>query len=456
MGSTKHVQYQKSTLVDIKSKGNYWFVVCTKPQALRKNKHDKAIRRSTKTREYREATRLWDKIEKEIYQEFDAALNRDPFMELADKYWNRANPDYSLDKFKSSLLAGDIELELNHDKEVTKFINSFDEPLTEMPEFMFTEAGVRIPTDFKKRYPRVYSEDYKVKILEDLIGNEVIDHNEINEFFRYLNYDEAIEVRYFVQTLRPDNPYPLQMQTKQREVELTEAGINDKRKVKIAPQRATSSQIMNQSGCPSIGDVLPEYMLAKKWNHIRDKTKKYTPNYINKCLEIIGNLPLDQVQNFHANDIAKRLDEEGKANSTIKNYVNSLGGLLAWATTNVRNKRSEIEKPWVLSNVFMGVSLEYWGAKKREWEALETKQLMHLFSLEMSEQERLILTLLITTGMRLDEVCLLRWEQIKKDKNGIRFIDLSVTSREVVRLFLEQLRFDFVPVFHGLQGRFAA
>ena len=33
---------------------------------------------------------------------------------------------------------------------------------------------------------------------------------------------------------------------------------------------------------------------------------------------------------------------------------------------------------------------------------------------------------------------------------------LGVTSREVVRLFLEQLRFDFVPVFHGLQGRFAA
>ena len=33
---------------------------------------------------------------------------------------------------------------------------------------------------------------------------------------------------------------------------------------------------------------------------------------------------------------------------------------------------------------------------------------------------------------------------------------LAVTSREVVRLFLEQLRFDFVPVFHYLQGRFAA
>ena len=47
---------------------------------------------------------------------------------------------------------------------------------------------------------------------------------------------------------------------------------------------------------------------------------------------------------------------------------------------------------------------------------------------------------------------------------GCQFLDdyaraddfLGVTSREVVRLFLEQLRFDFVPVFHGLQGRFTA
>jgi hypothetical protein len=35
-------------------------------------------------------------------------------------------------------------------------------------------------------------------------------------------------------------------------------------------------------------------------------------------------------------------------------------------------------------------------------------------------------------------------------------LSLAVTSREVVRLFLEQFRFDFVPLFHGLQGRFAA
>ena len=35
-------------------------------------------------------------------------------------------------------------------------------------------------------------------------------------------------------------------------------------------------------------------------------------------------------------------------------------------------------------------------------------------------------------------------------------VDLGVTSRQVVWLLLEQLRFEFVPVFHGLQGRFSA
>ena len=30
---------------------------------------------------------------------------------------------------------------------------------------------------------------------------------------------------------------------------------------------------------------------------------------------------------------------------------------------------------------------------------------------------------------------------------------LTVTSRTVVRLYFEQVRLEFVPVFHGLQGR---
>lgn len=43
----------------------------------------------------------------------------------------------------------------------------------------------------------------------------------------------------------------------------------------------------------------------------------------------------------------------------------------------------------------------------------------------MTEKDRLCLELLITTGCRLDEVALVKWEQIKVDKNQIRYIDLA-------------------------------
>ena len=77
---------------------------------------------------------------------------------------------------------------------------------------------------------------------------------------------------------------------------------------------------------------------------------------------MFGDSPMDQVQNFNAHDVAKKLDTLGKANSTVKNYVSSLSGLLTWATTNVRNHNQAIEKQWIASNAFAGVSLEDWGA----------------------------------------------------------------------------------------------
>lgn len=45
------------------------------------------------------------------------------------------------------------------------------------------------------------------------------------------------------------------------------------------------------------------------------------------------------------------------------------------------------------------------------------------------------------------------WSALLSNPRTISFTELGVTSREVVRVFLKQLWFQFVPVFHGLQGR---
>ena len=47
-------------------------------------------------------------------------------------------------------------------------------------------------------------------------------------------------------------------------------------------------------------------------------------------------------------------------------------------------------------------------------------------------------------------------EMLTKLRTNPGAYDVVVTSRKNVRLFLEQLRFDFVPVLHGLQWRLAA
>tara|TARA_B100000787_G_C15982939_1_gene202381 strand:+ start:318 stop:518 length:201 start_codon:yes stop_codon:yes gene_type:complete len=44
----------------------------------------------------------------------------------------------------------------------------------------------------------------------------------------------------------------------------------------------------------------------------------------------------------------------------------------------------------------------------------------------MPPSDRLLLTILITTRIRLDEVALLRWDQFKEDGNGIEYVDLAM------------------------------
>ena len=46
--------------------------------------------------------------------------------------------------------------------------------------------------------------------------------------------------------------------------------------------------------------------------------------------------------------------------------------------------------------------------------------------------------------------------QKKADSLRRKICEIAVTSRQVVWLFFKQLWFEFVPVFHGLHGRFTA
>ena len=71
--------YHKSTLRKLSGKANY-YVVVTKPQQLA-NRPKEVERRSTGTSDVKLAGKLKHKITQEIYSKWDAALERDRFID---------------------------------------------------------------------------------------------------------------------------------------------------------------------------------------------------------------------------------------------------------------------------------------------------------------------------------------------------------------------------------------
>ena len=83
-------RYEPTQLIQMPSKGNYWFVIGRKPQELRVKDKDNRQRLSTKTRDKRQANLLWRSIEAELYALWDSQLTKDPFIETIKPYWDEA------------------------------------------------------------------------------------------------------------------------------------------------------------------------------------------------------------------------------------------------------------------------------------------------------------------------------------------------------------------------------
>lgn len=183
-------------------------------------------------------------------------------------------------------------------------------------------------------------------------------------------------------------------------------GIEESEQVKI--------QIINGKThvARTILNALPSYLGGRNWN--REATKKGAEGHIRHFAKAVGNLCLDQIEKAHAYDFARALAEEGKANRTIKTSVSSVTSFLTWC---------EHER-LIPTTPFFNLKLSNYGTPSEKYKPLSTDELMALFKLKMPDEDRLILSILISTGMRLDEAALLTWQRIKT-VNEIRCFDLT-------------------------------
>ena len=169
----------------------------------------------------------------------------------------------------------------------------------------------------------------------------------------------------------------------------------------------------------NMSSLLPAYMEEKTWKRIT--TKNASKRSIEQFINLVGDLDIHEVTAKHAYALAQALAKQGKANRTVKAAVSYVKGLFTWAITNPDLDRFN-------ANPFTDLDLTRFGYETESYKPFTDVQLEELFALapqKMNQREHLVLSLLIATGCRLDEICLLSWDNIVTHEEGWRYIDLT-------------------------------
>jgi len=165
---------------------------------------------------------------------------------------------------------------------------------------------------------------------------------------------------------------------------------------------------------PIISEVLEQWLDHS--NVSRTKTINTYASHIRRFIKFGGDEPIDAITKLDANRYIQHLVNSGLAHSTIETAVAAMRGLLHFAEEN----------GYVEVNSFSGLRLKGKGKPPRRRATFSQSQLSKLFQLPMKDRDKLCLKILSSTGMRLDEVALLTFEDLKVDEDtGIRFFDLT-------------------------------
>jgi len=179
-----------------------------------------------------------------------------------------------------------------------------------------------------------------------------------------------------------------------------------------------------QQTTSSISVVGKRYINENKWR--RERTKSGAELAIQRFCKVVGaETDITDIDAKDAYEFARWMEvEEQAANKSIKGALSYVKGMFSWAIT--KKDYDITEEPWgKLSKI------GDYGKPEQSYIPLEKHQLVELFDLvsrtgkgKMNRREHLALSILITTGCRLDEAALLCWDNIKEHEEGWHYIDL--------------------------------
>ena len=138
-------------------------------------------------------------------------------------------------------------------------------------------------------------------------------------------------------------------------------------------------------------------------------------------LKVCGDFPLNEYDKVHMLDMARYMDddEDGKqwAHKTIKNYVR----YTKQAFDYEGETRNDLGKKILSTHPFHNLRLGEFGAPAKPYISFNSDELHSIFNQELPRLDKLLLAILVTTGMRLDEASLMTWERVIKHEGTLCF-----------------------------------
>ena len=150
-------------------------------------------------------------------------------------------------------------------------------------------------------------------------------------------------------------------------------------------------------------------------------TRRKLERGLNRFIRLVGDLVITDVRTHHLFTYLENIvDEDAKANkntpkSSLKNEKWAISTYFNWL----------VRQGTITANPFKGEQVpSELGVDAKSWLPYTKDDLIVLFGLDMPEHHRLVMQIMLMTGMRPDEAASLTWDQFNNTNYGFRYFAL--------------------------------
>jgi integrase len=437
--------YPVARLNHIKGK---WYVIVSVPAHLRhlfKNQRD--LRRSTGTHDEGFAKRKQHALAQDIYDLFDQrqreekvkhfkvtdAFAVDAVFSLATVFKHRNIPDlrsstdyHILSAFKQSC-----------DTYASIILNqAVPEALSELTELI---VGGLPPEEIRERISALNSKSQYSMADKGVAGNYMTEP--VHTFWQDLLISAAQKQGLPEPTVEPFTGPKTDLALIKGQIQIDHPSLrrltNGPVELISRPARIVPTEALTYSS------VMPEYLERVERDTPLEDTKRKKKRWAKQFLDVMGDLEIAAIKPKHAYDYLDKVLAENpdRSNKTLRDYILGVQSLLKYC----------VQRDYIQSNPFRDLDLKPYGEQPEETYPFEMSELKAIFAYDWNPQDRLLLSVLATTGMRPSEAGNLTWERFNDTEHvGIRYFTTLDTADEKVRVKNAGSK-RFVPIHPDLQ-----